>query len=232
MNDMKINNLLKNGLQRPTLSKFLTIEEQSNLVSKKYNIVFSNSYPEEERKRAFISSKDLDIIPDFNISFLKIISKEKLKHPDILGALMNIGITREVIGDIIINEEVYVIVCSEIKNYIKDNLLKVNKENVEVVFTDRLNFDQTDNYFSESIIVSSLRVDSILSKGIHLSREKAQELINMRYIKINGKICLNNDYICKENDIISITKFGRIIVRDITRKTKKDKLVLNIDRTK
>lgn len=230
--DIKVYNLLKNGHHGPVLSKFLTLAEQAELHDIDLNIVFSNNYPFEERKRAFIYPKELDIKLDFKISFLKIVSREKLKHSDVLGAIMNLGITRDVIGDILISDEVYVIVASEILKYLVDNLLQVGKAKVKVEIINDLPSLDMNNYQSSSIIVTSMRLDSIINKSLNLSREKAQTLIQMRAVKINGNICLSNDYLCQENDIISINKFGRIIVRDVSRKTKKDKLVLNIERTK
>jgi RNA-binding protein YlmH len=88
------------------------------------------------------------------------------------------------------------------------------------------------NYHSASIIVPGLRLDSILAKSLHLSRANAQELIRTGRVKVNGKINLNRDYLCKQDDLLSITRFGRVVIGEITGKTRKDNLILNIEITR
>lgn len=226
---LKIENIVKNGRVKPYVSKFLTIAEQYELskYSKEINIVLSNTYIDEERKRAFVYPLDMNTLPDFKISYLKIISKQKLNHPDILGAILNTGLDRETIGDILVNEQI-VICTSEIDNYIISNTSLINRQEVEIIKIDDFDYSKEENYISKQIILSSMRLDGIVAKSLNLSRSNAQELINKRIVKINGNIELKCDYNCIESDIVSITRRGRIKILDVTRKTKKDKLVLNI----
>ncbi len=231
--DIKIQNLLKNGQQGPILSKFLTPEEQKNLVSKDLDIHFSETYRDEERKRAFLCPKALDIKPDFQIDILEITSPRPLRHPEILGATIGAGISREVIGDIItLEEKSFMIVATEISRYLLDNLIQIGKNYVQVKKIENLEAVNNNNYHSASIIVPGLRLDAILAKSLNLSREKAQELIKTGNVKVNGKINLHKDYQCRSGDLLSITRFGRIIVREITGKTRKEKIILNIERTR
>ena len=65
-----------------------------------------------------------------------------------------------------------------------------------------------------------------------LSREKAKQYISLKNVKINGVINTNPDYIVKIDDLISIHRFGRIILKEEIKKTKKDKYVLSILKTK
>lgn len=68
----RLENLVKNGLNKNLLTKFLSIEEQKYLQSIKYlKIYFSNTYPEEERKRAYLASEDIDEPIDFKIAILE-----------------------------------------------------------------------------------------------------------------------------------------------------------------
>jgi len=231
--DLKVENLLKNGHQGPILSKFLTLDEQKNLTSKSLQIFFSETYPEEERRRAFLCPLGLDIQPDFQIDIIEIKSPKPLRHSEILGATLATGISREVVGDIIFGEEKsYLLVTSEISRYLLDNLNRVGKYYVEVKKVDKLEAVVNQNYHSASIIVPGLRLDSILAKSLHLSRANAQELIRTGRVKVNGKINLNRDYLCKQDDLLSITRFGRVVIGEITGKTRKDNLILNIEITR
>ena len=187
--NVKIQNIVKNGRIKPYLTKFLTIAEQYELTkySKEINIVFSDTYIDEERKRAYVYPIDINILPDFQISYLKIISKQKLNHPDILGAILNTGLDRETVGDIIVNEQI-VICTSEIENYIISNTSLINRQKVEIEKLDNFDYSKEDNYEDKQIIISSMRLDGIIAKTLNLSRSIAQELINKRIVKINGNI--------------------------------------------
>lgn len=226
---MDINNIINNGRTKPYLSKFLTLQEQFDLEKAKneINIVFSNSYIDEERKRAFVYPKDIDVTPDFKISYLKINSHSKLRHQDILGSILALGLTRDVIGDILVDDQI-VLCTSEVENYLINNLERIGKETVEVEKLEELNYEGNSNYLEREIIVSSLRLDVVVARATNLSRSKAQTLIQQRFVKINGKIESNFDYICLFDDIISITKFGRVIIKEVLKKTRKDKLLIKI----
>ncbi|MCK9471300.1 MAG: YlmH/Sll1252 family protein [Bacilli bacterium] len=233
MENIKIENIVRNAHSKPYLTKFLTIKEQIELekLSKQFKVSFSNSYPDEERKRAFLSEKDMNITPDFKIAYLKIISKQKLAHSDILGAVLSLGIDREVIGDILIDEQI--IICTEeISLFLINNLNKIKRSIVQLEKVTNFNFSWNNNYEEKQIILTSLRLDAIIAKSINVSRAKAQELINNRLIMVNGNTEIKCDLFCIESDIVSIRRFGRIKILDVTRKTKKDKLVLNILLTK
>lgn len=226
---MDINNIINNGRTKPYLSKFLTLQEQFDLEKAKneINIVFSNSYIDEERKRAFVYPKDIDVTPDFKISYLKINSHSKLRHQDILGSILALGLTRDVIGDILVDDQI-VLCTSEVENYLINNLERIGRETVEVEKLEELNYEGNSNYLEREIIVSSLRLDVVVARATNLSRSKAQTLILQRFVKINGKIESNFDYICLFDDIISITKFGRVIIKEVLKKTRKDKLLIKI----
>lgn len=229
MASIKIDNILKNSLNKPTLTKFLTIAEQNELINRggDFKIIFSNTYPNEERKRAFVSMIDTEITPDFQISVLQIQSSQVLKHSDILGAILNLGIDREVIGDIIVDEQV-VFCIKEMENYLASNLKKIRNLNVQLEKIVNFYYSGNTNYIEKQIILNSLRLDGIIAKSFNLSRSNAQELVNQRMVSINGNIEQRCDYNCIESDIVSVRRLGRIKILDVTRKTKKDKLVLNI----
>src|SRR5690554_189896 len=226
---LDINNIINNGRTKPYLSKFLTLQEQFDLEKAKneINIVFSNSYIDEERKRAFVYPKDIDVTPDFKISYLKINSHSKLRHQDILGSILALGLTRDVIGDILVDDQI-VLCTSEVENYLINNLERIGRETVEVEKLEELKYEGNSNYLEREIIVSSLRLDVVVARATNLSRSKAQTLIQQRFVKINGKIESNFDYICLFDDIISITKFGRVIIKEVLKKTRKDKLLIKI----
>ncbi len=132
----RLDNLVKNGFSKNLLTKFLSIEEQKYLKSTKYvKITFSQTYPNEERKRAYIIKDDYHDEFGFNISILEISYNTKfyrISHKDVLGSLMALGITRDVIGDIIIGKRNFIIVCAELANHIKNNLNFIGRASVQL----------------------------------------------------------------------------------------------------
>ena len=71
---------------------------------------------------------------------------EELGHRDYLGALMNLGIQRELLGDIFIKEkEAYVYCLSHISDFISDNLKSVRHTHVKVtIYNDDIDIIDAD----------------------------------------------------------------------------------------
>lgn len=227
-----INEYIKNAQKKDVLTKFLTLEEQKQI--KNVNVVFSNIG--EERKRAYLFKGQVEDI-DFKIDVIEVSYNTKfysLTHSQVLGALMGLGITRECIGDIIVKDKIYIIAISEISEFILNNLNKIDKASVNLKKVDPSILDgmDIDNYIDTNIIISSLRLDVIVSAVTNLSREKAKEYINLKNVKVNGVVNTNCDYFVKEEDLISIRGFGRTVVKEVVKMTKKDRLVLHVKRTK
>ena len=235
MYDYYIDSLIKDGCKKITLSKFLTIEEQKELQTQnKIDCYFSNNYDEEIRKRAVVGPRGFEFDSDFNITIYKLEYDDhfgELKHPQILGTILSLGLSRDVVGDIIVGKTTYVIVCSEIAKYLEMNLLMINKTPVNLIKVDKIE-DAVVNYDDDKIVIASLRLDLLVSKVTNLSREKAKSYINAKMVRVNGAINSNNDYIIKPSDVISITKFGRVIIGDVLGTSKKDKIILEIKKTK
>ncbi len=229
-----IENIIKNISNKTILSKFLTLEEQSVLQKERCSLVF---FPTNcERKRALVSYSEIKQ-QDFQIAVLKITYNHKfglIGHRDVLGSVLGLGIKRECIGDILIDENIFIFVVKEMSMYIIQNLIQIGNVNVNVALSsfDEIKDIKCDNYIEDEMLVSSYRLDTIISEHTNLSREKAKQYIQLKNVKINGVININPDYIVKYDDLISIHRYGRLIVKEEIRKTKKDKFVIKILKTR
>ncbi|HEY4544272.1 MAG TPA: YlmH/Sll1252 family protein, partial [Tissierellaceae bacterium] len=78
---------------------------------------------------------------DLNLSFLEINGNiSSLRHPDFLGAILNLGITRDKVGDILIdNDRAVVVARSEISDYLYYNLEKISNINVKINYINEIN---------------------------------------------------------------------------------------------
>lgn len=229
-----IENIIKNISRTTILTKFLTLEEQSILTKQRCSLLF---FPEDcERKRALVSLDDIQN-RNFEIDLLKISYNHKfgsIGHRDVLGAVLGLGIKRECIGDILVDDCIYIFIIKEMSIYIIDNLLKIGNVyvNVEMSSIDDIKDINRDNYIEDQLLVSSYRLDTIVSERTNLSREKSKQYIQLKNVKVNGIININPDYIVKIDDLISIHRYGRLIVKEEIRKTKKDKIVIKILKTR
>ncbi|MCM1539123.1 MAG: YlmH/Sll1252 family protein [bacterium] len=138
---------------------------------------------------------------------------EKLTHRDFLGALMNLGIERELIGDIVVGEKSACIFCLErIAGYLVENLTKVRHTGVRLTVSDVVPETAKPRCSEEQVIVSSERIDALVAKLYHLSRSGSAELFAAKKIFVGGRQCENAGYLCKDGDIVSVRGYGKFVV--------------------
>lgn len=82
---------------------------------------------------------------------------------------------------------------------------------------------------NRSIIVSSLRIDVVLASAFNLSRQKSKELIASNKVKVNWNETSRPDTTLGIFDVISIRGFGRLKLKSIEGKTRKEKIRLELD---
>ena len=139
-----------------------------------------------------------------------------------LGALMNLGIERSKIGDIIVEDQKGLIfVKEELAEYIADNLTVVRHTNINTSIGKGVKVDYEPRFEELKGTVSSIRLDSVLALAYPLSRSKITAQIEAGKVFVNGKLITSNGYRLKDNDIISVRKMGRIAYDGILSETKR-----------
>lgn len=216
----------------PCFTDFLNLEEQSILAGEHLPCLCYGGY--ENAQRVVAGFGDNVKKQDFPIVIVKITPcmqkfADSLSHRDFLGALMNLGIKRELLGDIVIFENCGYLYClNHIAEYITDNLTKVKHTsvNAEITSTPPSQLQQPPK--PVEIIVSSLRIDAVVSAVYKLSRNQAKELFGASKIFVNSRLTENSSYNLKESDIISVRGYGRFIYENTLRTTKKDRLIISV----
>lgn len=156
---------------------------------------------------------------------------DKLSHRDFLGAILNLGIERDRVGDILIHDNTaYVFVLEDIADYIKDMLENVRHTPVRCSYVDKIPDEAGPKLIREEISVASLRLDAVIAKLFRLSRTDAKELFDREKVFVNGRACRSAEYAPKEGDSISVRGFGKFDNKGELRKTKKGSLVIEVDR--
>lgn len=152
---------------------------------------------------------------------------DKLRHRDFLGTLMALGITRESVGDILVEDgRTVVFLKDEILDFVLTNVIKIGG----VGITSKRGFSeplpQMDSLVTISVTVSSLRLDCVVSALCGVSRNKASDLINMGFVTVNSLVTEKATKQIDSGDVLSVRGKGKFIVSDTNSKTKKDRTVL------
>lgn len=154
---------------------------------------------------------------------------EKLGHRDYLGAIMNLGIERSVIGDIFVKDTTaYVFCVDRIAQYIADNLDKIRHTNVKCTIEKGKIEAVAPEKKAVSVVVSSERIDAVVAKLYNMSRSQSIEHFREKKVMVNGRVMENNSYSMKPADVISVRGYGKFIFMGVENETKKGRLKVQL----
>ena len=147
---------------------------------------------------------------------------EDLNHRDYLGAVLNLGIDRACLGDILVEEDAAYLFCLErMADFIRDNLIRIRHTSVYVEQVEAENFHYEPKYKEVSGTVASVRLDKLLALAFNASRSSLTRLIEGGKVFVNGKLVTSNGYEPKEGDLISVRGMGRFQFRETGGQSKK-----------
>lgn len=188
-----------------------------------------------ERKMIRFGSKDeLGYEEPFPISILQIVLQggkfaSTISHRDVLGAVLNLGIERQKLGDIFVNGNfAYVIVDKTVAELIKKELKTIGRNNVVVNEVDSLPSQFAPSKRELQFSVASNRVDAVLCKAYSLSREEGVSLFEKGFVAINGKPCTSPSKSLKEDDVVTARGYGKLVFEGEGGLSKKGKLYVKI----
>ena len=209
------------------------VKELTSLINTYDTISFSLIGNEDsESKAILIYSEYMDEVnPEDYVSLVKIDKKDyDIAHKDVLGSLLSLGIKREKLGDIIINDEaIYFYIRNEILDYVLLNLEKIKNYGVELEVIDLATPISRDLEYDEKLITcASARLDLVLANVYNLSRSDAKNAIEAGLVKVNYKVTYKISETLEVGDMVSMRRRGRFIVGEYLGLSKKDKLKLII----
>ena len=148
-----------------------------------------------------------------------------LTHRDFLGALMNLGIERAMIGDIVVKDlDGYVMVLKKISRYVLENLDTVGRTAVEAAVWEGAEELLEPEYEEVAGTVSSVRLDAIVALCGRVSRTKAAGLIAGEKVFINGQAVLSPSRQMEPGEILSIRGVGKFLFSRNGGQTKKGRI--------
>lgn len=218
----KINNIVEKVLSGRA-TNFLDQREfklvTSKLKKKNYNIYS----PYKTSEKVILYTNELPMV-----SLYKINTYEKLRHQDILGSILGLNILSSYVGDIIIEgDNYYFYIISDMDGFIKDNLNVIGNKHVSI---EKINLDTLKDYerkYAEyEVVVSSLRIDNVISRIINTNRKLVCDKVKNKEIIINYEVLTRNSYVLKEDDVFSIRIYGKYKFIGVVNSTKKNNLVI------
>ena len=222
-----------------TFSDFLNLNEQNMVSSLKRQfpqIVMEifGGYDNAERQMVAFHPDALAFTWEYPIDCLKIEPKaikfsESLTHRDYLGALLNLGIERSVIGDIVVQEKAAWFFCqNKMTDFFLDNLCRVRHTNILITKVDDPDKLPCPKLEAINGTCASVRLDSLISLAFKASRSSMVSYIEGGQVFVNGKLITSNGYEPKEGDIISVRGKGRFIFDGMSHQTKKGRCGVRI----
>lgn len=222
-----------------TFSDFLNLNEQNMVSSLKQQfpqVVMETfgGYDNAERQMVAFHPDALAFTWEYPIDCLKIEPKaikfsENLSHRDYMGALLNLGVDRSVIGDIIVQEKAAWFFCqSKMTEFFLENLCRVRHTNILITKVNDPEEFPHPNLESINGTCASVRLDSLIALAFKASRSSMVSYIESGQVFVNGKLITSNGYEPKEGDIVSVRGKGRFIFDGVSHQTKKGRCGVRI----
>lgn len=157
----------------------------------------------------------------------------KHTHRDFLGSVLGLGIERDALGDIAVqNEFEAVLFCPQaLLPFFMTHLERVGNDAVKVrEYQPDASFTDGKSYQRITDTVASARLDCVVAALCNLSREAAQAAIRSGTVEVEFEICERPDLSLEPPVTLSVRGFGRFILRSFDGETRKGRLRLSADR--
>lgn len=232
-----------------TYTEFLTPAEQAHLsraLGARADVRFEGGYREAERRRLFclppyLEGLDATTLDEClaDVRGEALIPLEirgsgfrELAHRDYLGAVLNLGIERAAIGDVIVTSPHSAVLFTDgvLCRFLGTELVRVASDAVTVeTIALPEDFDGGRRFRAISDTVASPRADGVVAALCSLSRERAAELFRRGEVEIDYETATKADKPISEGAVIVVRGKGKFILRSLSEKTKKGRFRLLAD---
>ena len=234
----------KNKIEYTNFLDLAQIELVQNYIDKLKieNYISYGGYEQSERKLFVIYPKKFNstVVEKNLVSIVKIVRiqlpdelKGKYAHRDYLVAVIKLGVKREKVGDIIVdNDGADIIVEKDISKFLLENLsglTRFSKSKITIEKIDNLRTVEVRREERE-IIVSSLRLDNVISELARCSRNKALDIINMERVFVNFQCETKKTKQIKTGDMVTIRGKGRFYIKELVGQTKSGRVIVKIEK--
>lgn len=223
-----------------TFTSFLSMAELSDFYEIESSLryahptVWGGSEASERVMIRFGSPEELGYEEPFPIAILEITPlmdkfADDLSHRDFLGALMNLGINRNTLGDIFVKDKKAFLFCRDtMVDFITENLTRVRHTSVKIRVLESVDELPSPEIRDIMVQLPSLRIDALVAKAYNLSRTASVEYFQRNLVFLNGRSCTENAKAVKEGDIVSVRGHGKMVLSEVCGSSKKGKLNVRV----
>lgn len=152
--------------------------------------------------------------------------EDPVGHRDLLGSLLGLGLSREAVGDLLLERgRAVCFLTPAAADLALGELQKVGKWGVRTAqgFAGELPEKKFERL---PVNVSALRLDCVVAALTKLSREKAQQMVRAQLVCVDGVTVQEPARQIAAGDVLSLRGYGKFVFDSTLRTTKKDRLVL------
>ena len=199
---------------------------------------FDGGYPAAERQVCVFLPDWLEpedcAAEDTGITALRVTwyQEESLSHRDLLGALMGLGVRREMVGDLLVAEHSCdCLLLPEVVPFLLQNWTQAGRSKLRVA---QIALEQVvvPAVARKTVrdTVSSLRLDAVAASGFGTSRAKMAEAISSGRVTLNYLECTRPDHPVAEGDGIACRGLGKCRLISVGGRSRKGRVNITIDR--
>ena len=224
----------------PTATGFLSPQEQAaaqhllNALGCREGYVLWGGYDGAERKRLLFLPEWMAEPDGTEIAAVRAACRSggDLTHRDFLGSLMALGLTREKIGDILVEKGgCQVLLDPSMTDFLLQNWDSAGREKLTVSPLPLEELTVPEAAVKEvRDTVSSLRLDNVLASAFSLSRGRAAEAVEKGAVQVNYTVCQKPDKPVSAGDVITCRGLGKCVLDAVGSPTKKGRLPVAIRR--
>ncbi len=156
---------------------------------------------------------------------------DTLTHRDFLGALMALGITRESVGDILVERgRAVAFISRDISKYVASQTQKVGSVGVNVTEGCTFPLPSMSKKAAFTDTVASLRLDGVVAALCGFSRNAAAEHIQNGEVSVNSVCCQKTTRVVAAGDVITVRHKGRFEIDNTDQLSKKGRIILKYNK--
>ncbi len=152
---------------------------------------------------------------------------DKLTHRDFLGSILALGVERNTVGDILVEDgRAVMFLANSVMPYVISQCNKVGRVGVKLTEGCELPLPACAKFKDMSFTVPSVRLDAVLAGLCRTSRGVAAGFIESKAVLLNGMVTDKVSAPVREGDKISARGQGKFLLCDISSTTKKGRTIV------
>ena len=194
--------------------------------------IFEGGYEAASRRVCCFLPPWMDAVDEPPVSAVAVKPPKRLSHRDFLGSLMGLGITRDLLGDILVGEDTTQVVClTSALPVLLNQWREVGRyavSPVEIPLASLTPVEENVQTLTETF--QSLRFDAVAASAFRISRTKAAGLISGGRLLLNHLPCTKPDRILEEGDSLTGKGLGKCRLVKINGLSRKGRIMVEMER--